>query len=147
MVGNLGVFNPKSLCAPTAYIGVRWAQGVWAEPVSVILPPAPAHHVPLALEVSPCLVLPWPAPSHPFLFSLSSAAFCHLYFRGGLLNIRTWSSSLFLPCQSKALGLPARPPPCCVTSARCWPSLCPTCLIHKVARMTMIPSQGRWTDG
>lgn len=29
-----------------------------------------------------------------FLFSLSSAEFCHLYFRGGLLNIRAWSSSL-----------------------------------------------------
>ena len=28
-----------------------------------------------------------------FLFSLSSAAFCRLYFQGGRLNIRAWSSS------------------------------------------------------
>lgn len=77
-----------------------------------------------------------------FIFSVLLSLFprCPVKYPSAALH------PLPLPSQSETPSFPARPalawpPPCCVTLAMCLPSLCPTCLICKVGRMTIITGE------
>lgn len=109
VVGNLGVFNPKSLCVPAAWIGVRWARERGRDR-GLCGPPHVLQHITclwiyklLPAWSSLGLRLSAPVSLLPFI----CCVLLSLFPRWPLKYLSVELQPLFLSHQSKALGLPA----------------------------------------